>query len=331
MKKALAISISAFSLWAHAALAQESGAPGAAPADASGVVNRVERLEEQIVDLQGVVAAVESLAKSGGGGANGGAMAGYPSAGGGLSDDQFRQLSEQIADITQRLERLEARFGMSDPAAGGRRDFGAASPGALPQRHEGPAPDAGTYSASRLPPADSPSGFGTAIEPQDSGRSSVSAADESPGSVFGSSDDQPRPRTAALAATTSPAAKALYDQAFGALQRREYRAAETYFQEFVTKFPTDALAGEAHFYFGEAAYQSAEYREAADRFLRAYTDYPASEKAPEALLKLAMSLRRLGEDKAACDSFAEFARRFPNAPENVRRRAETEKRRANCA
>src|SRR6516164_2561308 len=64
---------------------------------------RLERLEEQVTELRGVVAAVETLAKNSGGG--GGSTAG--AAGGGASSEQIRQLSEQIAELTRRLQRLE--------------------------------------------------------------------------------------------------------------------------------------------------------------------------------------------------------------------------------
>lgn len=313
----------------------QAEAPPAAAASESGALPRIERLEEQIVDLQGVVAAVETLAKTSGGG-SGGAISGGT---GGLSGDQFRQIAEQLADITQRIERLEARFGMTTPGAAERSsDVATLSPGSPPRDADR------SYSATQLPPADAgqPSGFGTAIVPRREPPAEPSSRpwDASPGSVIGSGDTDTRPaRTAiapatgeatATAAITSGPARSLYDQGFGALQRREYRAAETYFTEFMKLYPSDALAGEAQFYLGEAAFQSAEFREAADHFLKAYSTYPASQKAPEALLKLAMSLRRLGENNAACDSFAELARRFPQAPPAVTQRAETEKRRANC-
>jgi tol-pal system protein YbgF len=329
---------------AQTALAQaQDDSPAAADSSHSALDTRFERLEEQMVDLQGVVAAVETLAKSGGGGsaAAGAPSSAYPAGGGagGASGDQFRQLSEQIADLTQRLERLEARFGMNGPA-----DGGASNHAALPQSPAGAASaseDSAVHSYSASPPpsasASASSGvgdFGTKIVPQNSTRSVEQAAAASPGSAFSSPSSaasaQGGGQPVKVAAVSSGAARTLYDQAYGALQRREYRAAETYFQEFMRQYANDALAPEAQFYFAESAYQSAEYRNAADRFLKAYSDYPASAKAPEALLKLAMSLRRLGEKSAACDSFAELARRYPQAPADVERRADTEKRRANC-
>src|SRR5215468_3686299 len=94
----------AFMSLAIAAAPAAAQTPGSrAPGDGNAALSaRLERLEQQIADLQGVVAAVETLAKNNSG------SGGYAAAGGGASSEQVRQLSEQIAELTQRLERLEA-------------------------------------------------------------------------------------------------------------------------------------------------------------------------------------------------------------------------------
>ena len=84
MRLFAAASISlAMAIAATPAAAQISGsrAPAAGEAPAGG---RLERLEQQITDLQGVVAAVETLAKNNSGGGTGYAAA----AGGGASSEQ---------------------------------------------------------------------------------------------------------------------------------------------------------------------------------------------------------------------------------------------------
>ena len=139
----------------------------------------------------------------------------------------------------------------------------------------------------------------------------------------------PRP-TPAAAPPIASSAKALFEQAYAAYSRREYSAAETYFQQFMDQYPKDAMAGGAQYWLGETAFSSGEYRKAADRFLKTFTNFPNNERAPEALLKLAISLRRLGENSAACDSFAELQRRYPQGPKTVLQRADVEKKRANC-
>jgi tol-pal system protein YbgF len=273
---------------------------------------RLERLEQQIADLQGVVAAVETLAKNNTGGGSGYAAA----AGGGASSEQIRQLSEQIADLTQRLERLEA---------GGE---GNARPLAGPSRQGsgyGASPATGFENKEQLPPL-APS-QGQAGSYGNRPQQSASAGQPRP---YGYEPAGAPPRSAPPSSPAEPA-RALFDQATGALNRREYSAAETYFQQFLDQYPSDAQAGSAQYWLGETAFVSGEYKTAADRFLKTFTAYPTNERAPEALLKLAISLRRLGNNTDACATFTELARRYPRASQSVQQRADAERKRANCS
>jgi tol-pal system protein YbgF len=131
------------------------------------------------------------------------------------------------------------------------------------------------------------------------------------------------------AAPSSAEARALYDQGYSSLIKREYQAAETYFTQFVKLYPNDPLLGPAQFWLGEAAFISGDYRKAADNFLKSFKSDPAGDKAPESLLKLGISLKRLDQGPAACETFAELERRFPQST-SVLQRAEAEKRRSKC-
>lgn len=295
---------------------QRSAADGNAASAA-----RLERLEEQVTELRGVVAAVETLAKNSGGGGGGYA------AGSGASSDQIRQLSEQIAELNRRLQRLENRSGSNT------------GPGAEEPREQTGfntvAPASGFEDKEQLPPLGGPQtepdrpAFG--FPPPKAASAGQSATQPRPYGGDGLEPAAaPRP-TPAAAQPPASSPKALLDQAYGALGRREYSAAETYFQQFLDQYPSDLMAGSAQYGSGEAAFQSGEYRTAADRFLKTFTNFPKSDKAPEALLKLAIALRRLGENAAACDSFAELARRYPQSPKGVLQRADVEKKRANCS
>ncbi len=297
---------------AVAALPAAAQMPGSrAPADSGAAGGRLERLEQQIADLQGVVAAVETLAKKEAGGGTGYAAA----AGGGASSEQVRQLSEQIADLTQRIERIEARLG-----EGG----GGPAPQAPPKQEQsyGTAPAGGFEDKQQLPPLGAPPAPAYAPRQQ---QGAVAPAPRGYGYEAPASGAAP-----ALPAATGGSARALFDQGYGALNRREYTAAEGYFQQFLEQYPSDPLAGSAQYWLGETAFVSGEYKTAADRFLKTFTNYPSHERAPEALLKLAISLRRLGNNNDACATFSELAQRYPKAPQTVLQRAEAEKKRANC-
>ncbi len=298
--------------------------------NSSALAGRLDRMEEQIADLQGVVAAVETLAKSSGGG--GGYSA---SASGGANSEQVRQLSEQIAELTQRLQRLEARFGSNTPPAG--------EPPREQTGYNTIAPASGFEDKEQLPPlgaqqaepdryASRPNAPSQTYNPPSQQTASAGQSLAQPRSygadAYPAAPVAPRPTPAAAPTATSP--RGLIDQAYGALGRHEYSVAETTFQQFLDQYPSDLMAGSAQYGSGEAAFASGEYRKAADRFLKTFTNYPNSDRAPEALLKLAISLRRLGENAAACDSFAELQRRYPKGPASVLQRADVEKKRANC-
>ena len=306
---------------------------------------RIQRLEEQIVDLSAQLGTVESMAQGSGAAApQPGAQ--FPSAGSGGGDDggrlsemetQIRALSAQMGDTLRRLERIEQRSGGLAPS----------------QQPDGPVDNARAarpQSASRYSADQSeqgagfsvggedkdPNGFGASVEPEQPAQAGFGARAEaradSGNAIRGGAPDVGASGGVApvrTAANSSPQARTVYDQAYNALVQRDYRAASDGFENFVRTYPTDPLAGSAFFWLGEASFTSGEYRKAADSFLKSSTNYPQNEKAAESLLKLGISLKRLGENKAACSSFAELARRFPNATP-VLQRAEREKSRAQC-
>ncbi|MCK9910240.1 tol-pal system protein YbgF, partial [Microbacteriaceae bacterium K1510] len=109
-----------------------------------------------------------------------------------------------------------------------------------------------------------------------------------------------------------------------------YTAAQSAFEDFLSRYPQDSLAGNAQYWLGEAHFVRGEYKAAASSFLKGYQNYTGNPRAADSLLKLAMSLDRLGQKAAACSSFGELSSRFPNAPENVKMRAKSERQRIGC-
>ncbi len=339
-----------------------------APATADGgEERRLQRLEEQMVDLNAQIGTIESMAR---GGAGGGAPVSSSSGNSfGAGDDgrielQLRALSTQMNDLMRRLERLEQRFGAAPPAddaprygdarprggdrqgrgrpaeqgtgfsIGGLDDQGDAgsdrsdqAPPPLQQR--GSASSGGNYASDARGAYSSDARGGYASDAQTSNRGGWGAESQpvAPPAV-------PAPRADAgsglrVAALTSPQAQSAYDQAYTAYQQQNFRAASSGFEQFLQRYPSDPLAGSAQFWLGEAAFSSGDYRKAADMYLKTATNYPDNEKGAESMLKLGISLKRLGENDAACSTFAELGKRYPNASALLQR-ADTEKRRSSC-
>jgi tol-pal system protein YbgF len=327
---------------------------GARAQDSAGSADydkRIQRLEEQIVDLSAQLGTVESMGQGGGaaapstGGQFSGGGSGGAEDGGRLSEieTQVRALSAQMAETLRRIQRIEQRSGGLAPSEQPDNPVeNARGSKQQPARRATAEQEQGTgFSIGGEDKDTSGGGFGATVEPdQGSARGKNSGSAESGNSFRGSSDSNSggsgnsgssisAAAPVRTAASSSPQARTLYEQSYNALVQRNYRAAGDGFEQFVQAYPSDPLAGSAFFWLGEASFTSGEYRKAADSFLKSSTNYPQNEKAAESLLKLGISLKRLGENKAACSSFAELARRFPSATP-VLQRAEKEKSRAQC-
>lgn len=121
-----------------------------------------------------------------------------------------------------------------------------------------------------------------------------------------------------------------YRHAFGLLSQANYGEAELALRTFVELNPQDPLAGNAKYWLGETFYVRQDYQQAAVTFAEAYQEYPNSGKAPDNLLKLGMSLSALGSKPDACGTFVELLKRYPKAAATVIQRAKQERQRLAC-
>jgi tol-pal system protein YbgF len=272
----------------------KSAPPPAAPPSAgneASLQRRVEQLEEQIVDLQVVIGTLESLAR--GGAAPAAGPRGPSSASSAMDAGRMDAIETQIGALAQQLDRLQEQV----------RTLGGGRSGAV----EGPAPKFGSVTVEPEGPRDE---IDRVLTPP--GGSRLSAA---PPSERGDDGSEPQQ---------------LYEQAYGFLLQKDYRAAEQGFEDFMRRHANHQLAGNAQYWLGETFYVRSNFRAAAGAFLKGYQTYGRSPKAPETLLKLAMSLQRLGQKDAACSSFNELTQKYPNPPAHVRSMAQAERQRSGC-
>jgi tol-pal system protein YbgF len=136
----------------------------------------------------------------------------------------------------------------------------------------------------------------------------------------------------ALVATLPPSQtpRDEYDLAYGYVLRKDYALADDAFRKFLSKYPSDRLAGDATYWLGESLFQRQRFRDAAEAFLNVSTRYETIAKAPDALLRLGQSLAALGEKEAACASLGEVQRKFPRASAAVKQAVEREQKRVRC-
>ncbi len=104
----------------------------------------------------------------------------------------------------------------------------------------------------------------------------------------------------ALTGRDFPNSNAHYSYAFKLLNQKDYPAAAASFDQFVKKFPSDPLTGNAYYWLGESYYARGDYTRAAEGFRKGFEVNPEGQKAPDNLLKLAMSLSKVKRTKEAC-------------------------------
>ena len=282
--------------------AAKPDAPAATPASGDGALRqRVEQLEEQLVEMQVTVGTLDSLAK-GGGSSSSGVYRGTADAGGGGNDGgrvaaletQVRALATQVDQLSQQLRQANARTSTPSPQTA---NIASAQPDTSDPigRLVSNGSNGGNIGAGVIPP-------GASASPS---LPSASASDAS--------------------------SKQAYEQAYGYLLQQDFPAAEAAFDEFLKRYPSDPLAGNAQYWLGETFFARGQFKPAAAAFLKVSQTYTRSAKAPDSLLKLAMSLDKLGARDAACASYSDLSAKFPNAPGHVKTRADTERRRLGCS
>jgi tol-pal system protein YbgF len=254
---------------------------------------------------------------------------------------QFDQLSEQMRDLTGRVEELqhdidslrtrmekmssdnEMRLEALERATG----VGAANGNAPPPTAMNQPPQMAPPTAMNQPPQMAP--------PTDNGGAPPPVNAYPPPTPHNTAPP-PGAQTAMAPATpeggTLPAGspQQQYDYAFGLLRDANYPAAERALKDFIHRYPDNRLSGNAQYWLGETYYVRRNFQAAAAAFADGYQRFPRGPKAAEDLLKLGSSLSMLGRRADACRSFAQLDHDFPIMPANVKAKEADEKRRAGC-
>ena len=121
-----------------------------------------------------------------------------------------------------------------------------------------------------------------------------------------------------------------YDLGVGFMRQKDYASAEQTFRDFLQRFPSDRLAGDANYWLGESLYNRRQYQDAAEAYLVVTTNYDTAARAPDALLRLGQSLAAIRQKEMACASFAQIERKYPRASANVKQAAVREQQRVGC-
>lgn len=309
------------------ALAQFGG-NGAAQQQAADTSLRLNRLEDQIRQLNGKNDELQF---------------------------QIKQLQDQLkrfqGDVDFRLKDLEGAG-----AKGGGKPAGGAPPSAAPpQRRSDATPVAPQSGAGQQTGAISapPTSVGAADPrqpapgPQNLGALQVQPGEE-PEDPDAGPDDPNLPmvlspggaaviqapgggvpqggNTAALAPSNS--ADDELALANGFLQRKDYEYAETQFRQFIDSYPQDKRLPDALYGLGESYFNRARYNDAIESYLKVVQGYGQSARAPDSLLRLGMTLAAIKEKDQACAALAEVGRKYPKSA--AKSQADRELKRVGC-
>ena len=107
--------------------------------------------------------------------------------------------------------------------------------------------------------------------------------------------------------------RAHYNAAIALLKNNAYDDAEAHFSDFITRYPKDALLGNAHYWLGESFYVRDRHAAAANEFRKGFETMPEGPKASDNLLKLALSLEQLEKPSEACVVLTQLVTRHSDA------------------
>lgn len=115
------------------------------------------------------------------------------------------------------------------------------------------------------------------------------------------------------------------------LNNGQLAEAEVSFSAFLDRYPDDANAPEARYWYAFTLLARHSYADAAANFVTYLQHYGTSARAPEAQVRLGMALIGMGQQRQGCGAFNQLTARYPNASRNVRDLAAREARAAQCS
>jgi tol-pal system protein YbgF len=125
------------------------------------------------------------------------------------------------------------------------------------------------------------------------------------------------PPSATTVTPTKAAAKSAgnpeqeYAAALATYRAREHGQAVIDFLDFIAKYPTHPLAGNAQYWIGEAYWAQRDYRQALVEFEKVFDHGPG--KAPDAQLKIGLCYLRLGDVQRAQQAWQRVVNEYPKS------------------
>ena len=209
---------------------------------------------------------------------------------------QMARLTSQVEQNTNRINLIETKLGMGQPAA---------------------APNApATTPATTPPPASTPTTTTTPATPPAPKPAVTTPAATTPAATT------PAPKPAAPAATRVEAVKAIvkpqssdpgddeYSYGYRLWEAKFYPEAQQQLKLFLQKYPQHGRVSYGRNLLGRAYLDDGNPGEAAKWFLQNYQAGKTGDRAPDSLLYLAVTMKQMKDSKRACIALAEFGQTY---------------------
>ena len=263
--------------------------------DPYNLEERLQRIEDQLRDLQDQM--YQGGARAGGGG------------GGDVSTQRLSDMEQSLRNLTGQVEQfgydiktIKDKLTQLETETNFRLNQLEGNPGGSP------------------PPASG----------SDAGSDTGGGAPATPSSEPGGGPKQP----GTIGDVPAPAAggdvEATYNQAMDHLTRAEYDDALKLFKQVVAQYPQSDEAAQAQYWIADIHYVRKDYENAAVAFAEVLKKYPNAGRGPEAMLKLGLSLIALDRKKDGCTTLAAIKGKYPTASDAILGRAEREAKKAGC-
>jgi len=103
-----------------------------------------------------------------------------------------------------------------------------------------------------------------------------------------------------------------YLSAFNLIKRKEFDAAITSMQNFVSDYPAGGYTANAHYWLGELYLQNKDYAQSIKHFDIVLTKSPSSSKNADSLLKMGYALAASGQESAARQRLQAVIAQYPD-------------------
>jgi len=113
---------------------------------------------------------------------------------------------------------------------------------------------------------------------------------------------------------SNTASAILWERGAALFNKKDYSAAQKYFQRIMLSYPNDEYAPQAYFYNAECYFFLQNWDQAASAYKSFYINYPADKMVAQAMFQVGVSFFSQKDYQKAAEGFDEFLKRFPQNP-----------------